>query len=406
MDVRTRVKAAIRRRRLQSIKRRRLDRWWFRRHPYAGRGLRFQSVLRAALLYMSLVMFVAGFTVSKGVRIGPSMKDETGSTTNRLLSLEERVGQIGGRFRAGRELLSPAGLFAAEMPFLAGLEARGGAARMALMPASGSPKETEGYRSKLLEEATERPRSPESPIIPPELPEVPRRPPGEGRPLPPEGGRLRLAPVRGWGSKPLIAIYHSHSSEAYRPTSGENYVWGKPDGVITVGRLLAQELRTTYNIPVIHSEAIHDYPVWREAYMNSLVTITRILKENPSIEMVIDLHRDSVPVSIPAGGTIEIGGRRATRVFIVVTNDRFGLPHPNWRENYAFARYLAAKAEEMYPGLVRGVDLRSDGRWNQHVHPRAVIVEIGSVSNTREEAIWAARLMADVIASALDDLRR
>ncbi|NPV52778.1 MAG: hypothetical protein HPY71_04560 [Firmicutes bacterium] len=216
-----------------------------------------------------------------------------------------------------------------------------------------------------------------------------------------QGGARNLEGPR----EPLVAIYHSHSSEAYRPTSGVDYVWGRPDGVIRVGDEVARVLTEKYNIPVIHSRKVHDFPKWREAYMNALPTIEGILEKHPSIEIVLDIHRDSIPVPAPIPRTVTIKGQKAARIFIVVSNDKFGLPHPRWRENFSFALQLNATLENLYPGLSRGVDLRDDGRWNQHVHPRAVILEIGSVNNTREEALAAARFVADAVAKTLSQIR-
>lgn len=417
MDVRARIKLGIRRRRARSIRRLGISGAW-------GGGRRFGvgGVFRAGLFYLALVLFVAGFILTRGTgpRSGESISRGPGgflapgkgaSLASEGPSFADIPREDAGLFSSFRTFISggfitPSRVLTSGIPFLSqdrarGLSARGGLtpdARVSNPSVGGVPAQPE---SKLLEEGVERPRTSDDTLIRPELPPVKER-----RPSLPDAGRVREAPTKGWGEKPLVIIYHSHSSEAYKPTSGVNYVWGKPDGVIAVGRVLTRELENFYHIPVVHSEEIHDFPVWREAYMNSLITVTRLLKENPSAEVVIDIHRDSVPATIPAGGTVKFGARRAARVLIVVSNDKFGLPHPHWRENYAFAKYLAARAEEMYPGLVRGVDLRSDGRWNQHVHPRAIILEMGSVSNSRAEAEEAAVLMADVIASVLDDLRR
>lgn len=243
----------------------------------------------------------------------------------------------------------------------------------------------------------DRVRPPKEPLPPVVIP----------RPLParpsPEEHRV---PTSGWGDKPLVFIYHSHSSEAYRLTSGADHVWGSDEGVITVGDVLAKALEEKYDIPVVHSRKVHDYPVWREAYINSYKTVSEALHEHPTVEMVFDVHRDAGTVRLSGAPTVEISGRKAARVFIVVTTDRFGLPHPNWRENLAFAYYLNAKIDEMYPGLSRGINVRDDARWNQHVHNRAVILEIGCEQNTRQEAEASALCLADVIASVLGDIQR
>lgn len=278
------------------------------------------------------------------------------------------------------------------------------------LPGGGLPKDVKvlpvagsrlahgpGPGDKVAKEGILTPPSPPSPDVPEPSPEG-SRPPGH------EPGFDILRPFRRSQGPPTVLIYHSHSSEAYRPTSGANYVWGKDEGVIKVGDRLAQVLTDRYGIGVIHSRKIHDYPVWRDAYANSSKTVAEYLKQNQSIEIVLDLHRDSSPGLTPEVTTAEIKGKKVARVFIVVTTDAFGLPHPNWQENFAFARYLQGKMEEMYPGLSRGIDLRQDGRWNQHLHPRSIILEIGSVDNSREEAERSAELVADVLSQVMKDL--
>lgn len=240
----------------------------------------------------------------------------------------------------------------------------------------------------------QREPAPPAVVIPRPLPSAP----GEAQP--------QRVPTRGWGDKPLVFVYHSHSSESYKLTSGADHAWGSEEGVVAVGAALAKALSEKYNIPVLHSRKIHDYPVWREAYINSYKTVSEVLQKYPTIEMVFDVHRDAGTAGLSAPPTVEIGGQKAARVFIVVTTDRFGLPHPNWRENLAFAYYLNAKMDEMYPGLSRGINVRDDARWNQHVHNRAVILEIGCEQNTRQEAERAATLLADVVACVLEDIQR
>lgn len=208
-----------------------------------------------------------------------------------------------------------------------------------------------------------------------------------------------------YGKNPAVAIYHSHSSETYRASEGKDYDWGKTTGVTTVGEEMARTLWESYGVSVVHSTHIHDYPVWREGYARSLKTIEDVLDKYPSVDVVLDIHRDSVPMSTTGLRTVKIDGKDVARVFIVVTDDKFGLSHPNWRKNYSFAMKLHSKASELYPGLSRGVTVSSNGRFNQHVHPHAVILEIGGDLNTKEEAVGAAMLMAKVVAEVVKEMR-
>ena len=232
--------------------------------------------------------------------------------------------------------------------------------------------------------------------------EMPREErPSQNEPEPDE----RVSPRGVRGGDPLVAIYHSHSSEAYRLTSGVDHLWGSEEGVIHVGAQLASILQERHGIPVVHSKKIHDYPLWREAYTKSQKTILEILDANKSVQIVLDIHRDAGLSASASFPTVEVNSVRAARVLIVVTSDKYGLPHPRWEENLTFAYQLNAKLDEVCPGLSRGVSVRNDARWIQHVHPRAVIVEIGSDKTKRQEAEASAVYIADAIARVLQDIR-
>jgi stage II sporulation protein P len=75
-------------------------------------------------------------------------------------------------------------------------------------------------------------------------------------------------------------------------------------------------------------------------------------------------------------------------------------PFPNWRQNYDFAVLLSERINQMYPGLSLGVRVK-DGLYNQFLHPRAVLVEMGTTENSTEEAARSARLLADALADIL-----
>ena len=117
-------------------------------------------------------------------------------------------------------------------------------------------------------------------------------------------------------------------------------------GIMRVGREFARVMPEQYGIPVLHSQRLHDSDGFLRSYINSLDTITRILADNDQVEVVLDLHRDGVA---NADLTTTINGQQVAQILIVVTTDDYGLPHPNWRRNLAFARFLHERMEEMYP---------------------------------------------------------
>ncbi|OIQ61551.1 stage II sporulation protein SpoIIP [Moorella thermoacetica] len=224
---------------------------------------------------------------------------------------------------------------------------------------------------------------------------VPPEPPVEESP-PPAPSEVETPSSK----NPLVAIYNTHNAESYQPSEGSAKFPGKNGGVSQVAATLADSLSKDYGIPVVRSTTIHDYPDFTLAYANSEKTLKRMLAANPSVLVALDVHRDA---GVPSPPVVEIDGQKVAQVLIIVgSNAR--LEHPNWRQNEAFARQLAKKMDELYPGLCLGVRVQ-EGRYNQHLLPRALLLEFGSDNNTLQEAEGSARLVARVLAAVIKDLR-
>ena len=171
---------------------------------------------------------------------------------------------------------------------------------------------------------------------------------------------------------------------------------GPVPGVVQVGERLARELERRYGIPVVHSTKVHDYPIFAYSYANSEKTARMLVDRYPSLKLVIDIHRDE-------GLTMEtLQGRSAAGVLIVVgAGGASSLRHANWRSNLETAELLKDTFDRLYPGLCRGIRVKDNARYNQHLHPGAVLLEIGAHSDTLESALLTADLVADVLAEAL-----
>jgi stage II sporulation protein P len=194
-------------------------------------------------------------------------------------------------------------------------------------------------------------------------------------------------------SAPVIALYHTHNSESFVPDSGQPHVYHDPEvTIVRVGLELARELERLGAF-VIHSARDHVRPTYDQSYTRSLETAKSILATYPEIDYIFDIHRDALTKNL---STTVIDGMEVARVYIVVgTNE--SMNHPQWRENYAYAVALQSTFDELYPGFSRGILLRPLGRYNQHVHPRALLIEIGGHENTMEEAVRATRYLAQCI---------
>ncbi|HHT69553.1 MAG TPA: hypothetical protein GXZ85_09910 [Firmicutes bacterium] len=208
---------------------------------------------------------------------------------------------------------------------------------------------------------------------------------------------------------PKVLIYHTHTSENYlgraistgQSTEAHYQFRNMADptitGVMAVGRHLSNAL-TSLGLQAVHESRIHTLPTINSSYSNSEKTVRDILNRHKDYDMVIDLHRDA---GVP-NPTVLINGREVARLVLVVgTAQNIPLSHPNYQQNLDFAYRIKSVCDAMYPGLMRPVQVHREARYNQHLHPGSLIVELGSVENTLEEALLAAELLANVLAKVL-----
>jgi len=205
-----------------------------------------------------------------------------------------------------------------------------------------------------------------------------------------------------------IIIYHTHTCESYTPTEENTY---KASGnfrttdlehsVVRVGKELEQCLKK-YEFNVVRSETKHDYPAYSGSYDRSLKTVQSLLKKNSEAEIVFDVHRDAIGSSSNFAPTVEINGEKVAQLmFVIGTNDGGG-KHPNWKNNLKFAVKVQEKANELYPGLFRNINLRS-ATFNQKVANAASIIEVGATGNTLEEACASMKYLAEILDIVLNE---
>ena len=192
--------------------------------------------------------------------------------------------------------------------------------------------------------------------------------------------------------EPTVLILHSHATESYTKTEDyqESTAYRTLDedyNMVSVGAEIARILEEG-GVTVLHDTALHDHPSYSDAYGNSRRSIAAYLQEYPSIRLVLDIHRDAVEGSggKQLGYTAQVEDETAARVMLVVGSDASGAEHPDWAENMALAVKLHAQLEKTAPGICRPISFRSQ-RFNQDQSPGAMLVEIGTAGNTRQEAL-------------------
>lgn len=226
-----------------------------------------------------------------------------------------------------------------------------------------------------------------------------------GRWVEPE--KLLMNPLpTGMSEGPQVLLYSTHATESYTQ-AGESYVQSAAyrtlDGnynMLSLGAAL-EEVLEARGISTLRDETIHDYPSYNASYSNARKGVAEILRENPSIRLVLDLHRDAAGSDAQQLRTLaQVEGVGSAQLMLVVGTDAGGLSHPDWRSNLSLALKLQVLLERAAPGITRPTCLRPQ-RFNQDLSPGCLIVEIGGAGNTRQEALRAIPVLAEAIAALL-----
>jgi len=211
-------------------------------------------------------------------------------------------------------------------------------------------------------------------------------------------------------TKPAVLIYHTHTTEGFeileRPWYARDWVSRTENGarsIVRVGEAIAGMLERA-GFQVIHETRIFDRQ-YTGAYDKSRTAILRILEENPSIQVTLDVHRDAIhgEKGVRARPIANIDGKNAAQVMIITgVNEGNIKDFPNWEQNLAFATKLQAGAEAFAPGLMRPLFFCAR-RYNMNVTPFSLLLEMGADVNTLEEALYSGRLIGAALADLLEE---
>lgn len=200
---------------------------------------------------------------------------------------------------------------------------------------------------------------------------------------------------------PKVLIVHTHTSEAYCESDGARSE-NQSMNVVGVGQEIANALQKE-GIPVVHDTTQNDNPSYNQSYKKALSVIEKNLQAYPSIEVVLDIHRDYIKrddgTLVKPTITLQ-NGTKAAQIMFVIGTDHMGLSHPKWRHNLSFAVKIQSRLNELQPGLCRSINIRTE-RFNQHMTKGSMIIEVGTAANTADEAKQSATLVGKAIAQIL-----
>ena len=213
-----------------------------------------------------------------------------------------------------------------------------------------------------------------------------------------------------WNSPdPQILILHTHATEDYRLSSG---LWFRPgDGSRTtdrdhnmcaVGRVMADTLNAA-GLNTLHDETLNDYPSYNGSYANSRAIAQQYLAQYPSIQIILDVHRDAIETENGSrmAPVCTVNGQQAAQVMIICGCDNgSSILLPNYRQNLRFAAAWERAMEAAFPGFTRPV-LFSYRFYNQDLTAGSLLIEIGGHGNNLNEALYAGQLAAEGLVETL-----
>lgn len=199
---------------------------------------------------------------------------------------------------------------------------------------------------------------------------------------------------------PKILIFHTHSQETFADS-----VPGDPNtSIVGIGEYLT-ELLNQKGIETLHHTGVYDLVDGKldrsNAYELVEPQVRKILKENPSIQVAIDLHRDGVADTTHL--VTEIAGKPTAKIMFFnglsrtrTNGDIAYLANPYIQENLSFSFQMQLACETRYPGYARHIYLKGY-RYSLHMLPKSLLIEAGAQTNTVGEMKNSMEILANVL---------
>ena len=212
--------------------------------------------------------------------------------------------------------------------------------------------------------------------------------------------------------KPSVLIFHTHTTETYQILDRGFYEVGfmtrtkdSALNMVRVGKAICEEIEKA-GYAVIHYTEIHDIS-YNGAYEHSRKKVEEYLKKYPTIEIVLDIHRDAIQQNdgTKIKPTATIQGKKAAQIMIISGCQEDGNPvenFPDWRYNLTFAVHLQNQLETMFPGITRPLYF-SPRKYNMNLTHCSLLVEVGSDSNTLEEAVYTGKCIGTALSEIMKD---
>ena len=203
---------------------------------------------------------------------------------------------------------------------------------------------------------------------------------------------------------PKVLIFHTHSQEGFADSKAGD----ASTTIVGMGEYLSTQLNAL-GIETLHHDGVYDLINGKldrsKAYQQAEIGVKEILNQYPSIEVVIDLHRDGVPESTKL--VTEMEGKQVAKIMYFnglcrtkSNGDLTSMPNPYIQDNLALSLQMQLESERQFPGFTRRIYLKGY-RYNMHLMPKTLLIEAGAQTNTVEEVKNAMDILAKILSKVL-----
>ncbi len=212
--------------------------------------------------------------------------------------------------------------------------------------------------------------------------------------------------------KPSVLIFHTHTTETYQildrgfyETNFKTRTKDSGQNMLRVGKAICEEIEKL-GYKVIHDTEIHDLS-YNGAYAHSRKKVEEYLKKYPTIQIVLDIHRDAIQQNdgTKIKPTATIQGKKAAQIMIISGCQEKGNPienFPDWRYNLTFAVHLQNKLETLFQGITRPLYF-CPRKYNMNLSHCSLLVEVGSDANTLEEAVYTGKCLGVAVGEIMKE---
>lgn len=193
-----------------------------------------------------------------------------------------------------------------------------------------------------------------------------------------------------------VYIYCTHETESYSAKYLE--VYNIKPNVTMMSHILKDYLNDLGINVLVEEKSVTDVLKahkwsYKYSYDASKEIAEDTIKNNSSLKLIIDLHRDSAALSKTK---MTIDDTDYARVLFVI-----GAEHEKYEENLKVANKLNELINKEVPDISRGISQKSgagvNGIYNQNLSPKSVLIELGGQYNEIEELNNTLKILAKVI---------